>query len=120
MKITGIKKIATQSKSLTGTYGPVHLHVLYDPSTGKAWASPLPANFRYDWDKLPKGVISCGDLWNPTKMAEIKQEIEYNVAAHEIYAKYIEQEDQRRYEEYLAYEVEHGCTPEEDWSSINA
>lgn len=120
MKITGIKKIATASKSLTGVYGPVHLHVLYDPSSGKAWASPLPANFRYYWDKLPKGVISCGDLWNPTKMAEIKEKIEGNVAAHEIYAKYIEQEDQRIYEAYLAYKAEHGCTPEEDGGSINA
>ncbi len=120
MKITGIKKIATASKSLTGVYGPVHLHVLYDPSSGKAWASPLPANFRCYWEKKPKGVIGCGDLWNPTKMADIKEMIEGSMADREIYLKYIEQEDQRIYEAYLAYEAEHGCAPEEDGGSINA
>lgn len=131
MKITGIKKIAAESKSLTGVYGPVHLHVLYDPSSGKAWASPLPANFRCDWDKRPEGVIGCGDLWNPTKMADIKEMIEGSAAAYAIYAKSREQEDRCIYEECLAYEAEQEARSKElceyfeeqdrkYWSSINA
>lgn len=128
MKITGIKKIATESKSLTGVYGPVHLQVLYDLETGEAWASPRIGD---SWLKTCGRVVDCGNLWYPTKMADIKEMIEHSVTAYAIYAKSREQEDQCIYEESLAYEAEQEAQAKElceyfeeqdrkYWSSINA
>lgn len=109
MKITGIKKIATESKSLMGTYGPVHLQVLYDLETGEAWASPRVGD---SWISTCGRVVDCGNLWYPTKMADIKAMIEEAVEGDTIEKRQAAEFEKSR-EEMLKADREY-------WNSINA
>lgn len=109
MKITGIKKIATESKSLMGTYGPVHLQVLYDLETGEAWASPRVGE---SWIMPRRGIVECGELWYPTKMADIKAMIEEAVEGDTV--------EKRRAAEFEKSREEMLKADREYWNSINA
>ena len=109
MKITGIKKIATASKSLTGVYGPVHLQVLYDLETGEAWASPRVG---ISWLKTCGSVVSCGNLYSQAKMADIKAMIEAAVEMYKDEAIRLAKMEKIG-EEMLKADQEH-------WNSINA
>lgn len=80
MKIKGLKKIAGESKSLTGYYSPEYLQINFDRKTGEAWTDYFycigQTSRRYYQDE---NILFCGTISNPATMQEIRELIENTV-----------------------------------------
>lgn len=75
MKITGIKKIATESKDLKGGYNNGWMQIAVDQTTGKAWSTYHLTQGSYTaYDN--GNIITCGYLHEPATMAQIKTMIQ--------------------------------------------
>lgn len=81
LKIEGIKKIAGESKSLSGYHSGLYLQVNYDRKSGEAWTDSHCSLGQNSWRKYSdSNIINCGNLSEPTTMAEIREMIERAVA----------------------------------------
>lgn len=77
MKIKGLKKIAGESKSLTGYYSPEYLQLNYDRETGEAWTDYHYSIGGNSWTQYHENnVINCGTIHEPKTMREIHEMIE--------------------------------------------
>ena len=80
MKIKGLKKIAGDSKSLTGYYSPEYLQINFDRSTGEAWADYfycIGQNSRKFYND--KNILYCGTISSPATMQQVREMIENSV-----------------------------------------
>ena len=72
LKMSGLRKVAGETKSLSGPYSPEYLQLNYDRSTGEVWT-----DFFYDlghnnWQEYhDENVLRCGNLSSPHTMQEI-------------------------------------------------
>lgn len=84
MKIKGLKKIAGESKNLTGYYSPEYLQINFDRKTGEAWS-----NYHYSiggnsWTQYHEsGIVNCGTIHEPKTMREIREMIESAIMRRE-------------------------------------
>ena len=79
MKITGIKKAASETKNLNYWNGRVQIN--YDPSDGTVWADYFPdVN---SWKEYHDRRIISFFTRRPMTMAEIESEIMFEIAERE-------------------------------------
>lgn len=80
MKIKGLKKIAGESKNLTGYYSPDYLQINFDRKTGEAWSDYFYCighnSRKYYHDE---NILFCGIISRPATMQQIREIIENSV-----------------------------------------
>lgn len=78
MKITGIKRIASDSKELKGGLNDGYMQIAYNPATGEAWST-----YHIDCNSYTRysdpDIITCGFIHTPRTMKEIREIIEEGV-----------------------------------------
>ena len=80
MKITGIKKIAGQTKNLKGYYDSHYYQLNYNLKTGEAWTNEHCSYGCNSWTEYDdENIICCGNLRKPMTMTEIREQIETTV-----------------------------------------
>jgi len=77
MKISGLRKIAGETKSLQGHYSSIYLQLNYDTSDGHAWTDQHCSLGHNSWTQYHDDtIINCGILTEPATMKEIEAMIE--------------------------------------------
>ena len=77
MKISGLKKIAGETKSLQGHYSSLYLQLNYDTSDGHAWTDQHCSLGHNSWSRYnDENIINCGVISSPMTMKEIADMIE--------------------------------------------
>ncbi len=77
IRIKGLKKIAGESKSLSGYYSGQYLQVNYDRATGEAWTDFHCSFGQNSWSQYhDNNIINCGNISEPTTMVQIRDMIE--------------------------------------------
>lgn len=72
MKIKGLKKIAGESKKLTGFYSPEYLQLNYNTNTGEAWTDYYYSIGHNSWTEYNEpDIITCGIITEPKTQKEI-------------------------------------------------
>lgn len=72
MKIKGLKKIAGESKKLSGYYSPEYLQLNYNTKTGEAWTDYHYSIGHNSWTGYNEpDVITCGNITEPKTQKEI-------------------------------------------------
>lgn len=78
MKYKGIRKACGRTKSLKGFYGDTHLQLNVGLDTGEVWVDEHLGN---NWSQYKdKNVISCGNIYNPMTMEEIRRMVDDAIA----------------------------------------
>lgn len=86
-KITGLKKVSGESKSLTGPYSSIYLQINYDRETGKVWADEfVDAAHSFHHVYHDENIIDCGIICSPATMAEIRRMVEEACAYADYFA----------------------------------
>lgn len=86
IKIKGLKKAASATKSLTGYYGKLCVQMIYDRSTGEiSTHEHVGHNSWIDLSNCP-GSINVGLFYEPATMREIAQRVETAVAQRDALA----------------------------------
>ena len=76
MKIKGLKKIAGESKKLTGFYSPEYLQLNYDRTTGEAWSDyhySIGHNSRTEYHD--NNILNCGIITERKTQLELAEMI---------------------------------------------
>ena len=77
LKITGIKKVAGESKSLRGPYSSIYLQLNYDRETGEVWTDEfVDSNYSFRHIYHNENIINCGIICDPVRMNEIREMVE--------------------------------------------
>ena len=72
MKIKGLKKIAGESKKLSGFYSPEYLQLNYNKTTGEAWTNHHYSIGHNSWTEYTEpDVIACGNITEPKTQKEL-------------------------------------------------
>lgn len=74
MKLTGIRKVCSDSKHLGAN---CYLQVNVDLTTGEVWSN-YHCSIGQNWwtNYASEDIINCGNISRPTKMQEIRQMVE--------------------------------------------
>jgi len=88
MKYKGVKKLAEESKCLTGGYySGEYMQINYDKTTHEVWGDYFVSLGQNSWNVYhDENIIRIGNICNPVTMAEIAEMIE-NSLAEEAYIK---------------------------------
>lgn len=76
MKIKGLKKIAGESKNLTGYYSPEYLQLNFDRTTGEAWSNyhySIGHNSRTEYND--NNILNCGIITERKTQLELAEMI---------------------------------------------
>lgn len=85
LKIKGLKKLASESKQLSGYYSGHYMQVNYNISTGEVWGDYFYSLGQNMWTEYnDKNVIICGNISEPTTMKEIRMMIKEVLLANHI------------------------------------
>lgn len=77
LRIEGLKKIAGESKHLTGYYSGQYLQINYDRTTGKTWTDFHCSFGQNSWTQYhDSNIINCGNISEPMTMVQIRKIIE--------------------------------------------
>lgn len=76
LRMSGLRTVAGETKSLTGSYSPEYLQLNYDRSTGEVWTDFFFSIGHNDWAVYhDKNILNCGNLCAPHTMQEIADRI---------------------------------------------
>ena len=77
MKITGLKKIAGESKTLSGFYSGEYLQINYNKKTGETWSDHF-VDLGHSWKTTyhDPDIIHCGVIYEHVTMKDIREKIE--------------------------------------------
>ena len=82
LRMSGLRTLAGETKSLTGSYSPEYLQLTYDRSTGEVWTDFFFSVGHNDWAVYhDKNVLNCGNLCTPHTMQELANIIYFAVQA---------------------------------------
>lgn len=74
VKITGLKKVAGETKSLEGYFSGKYLQLNYDKSTGKVWTDFFYSLGQNNWTEYhDSNIINCGNISEPMTMVQIRE-----------------------------------------------
>lgn len=77
LKMYGLRKVAGETKSLSGPYSPEYLQLNYDRSTGEVWTDYFYDLGHNNWQEYhDENVLRCGNLCSPYTMQEIADAIQ--------------------------------------------
>lgn len=86
IKIKGLKKAASATKSLTGYYGKLCVQMIYDRSTGEiSTHEHVGHNSWIDLSDRPE-CVNVGNFCEPATMSEIAERVEIAVAQRDALA----------------------------------
>ena len=72
LKISGFRKIASESKCLPGGRGNSYIEIFYDKSTGECWSKYHCSLGGNSWTEYhDPNIIRCGFWWKPLTMQEV-------------------------------------------------
>ena len=76
LRMSGLRIVAGETKSLSGPYSPEYLQLSYDRSTGEVWTDFFVSIGHNDWAVYhDENVLNCGNLCSPYTMQEIADAI---------------------------------------------
>ena len=76
VKITGLKKVAGETKSLEGYSSGKYLQLNYDKSTGNVWTDFFYSLGQNSWTEYhDSNIINCGNISEPMTMVQIREMI---------------------------------------------
>lgn len=82
LKMHGLRKVAGETKSLSGPYSPEYLQLNYDRSTGEVWTDFFSSIGHNNWTEYhDENVFNCGNLCSPYTMQELADIIHFAVQA---------------------------------------
>lgn len=86
INIKGLKKAASATKGLTGRYGTMSVHMIYDRATGELSTHEFVGhNSWIDLSDRPE-CVNVGSFCEPATMSEIAERVETAVAQHDALA----------------------------------
>lgn len=72
LKMTGLRKICSDTKGLGGYYSGEYVEIFYDLSTGKVWGEYQYSLGQNSWTRYDDAsVIKCGNMSRPATMQEV-------------------------------------------------
>lgn len=85
LRMSGLRTVAGETKSLSGPYSPEYLQLNYDRSTGEVWTDFFFSVGHNDWAVYhDKNILNCGNLCSPHTMQEIADAIHAAIQQTEI------------------------------------
>lgn len=85
LKMSGLRKVAGETRSLSGPYSPEYLQLNYDRSTGEVWTDFFSSIGHNNWTQYQdENVLNCGNLCSPYTMQEIADAIHAAIQRTEI------------------------------------
>lgn len=82
LRMSGLRTVAGETKSLTGSYSPEYLQLNYDRSTGEVWTDFFFSVGHNNWTKYQdENVLNCGNLCSHYTMQELANIIYFAVQA---------------------------------------
>lgn len=84
LRMHGLRKVAGETKSLSGPHSPEYLQLNYDRSTGDVWTDFFSSIGHNSWmEYRDENVLNCGSLSSPCTMQEIADAIHTAVQIYE-------------------------------------
>lgn len=72
--MTGLKEASGETKGLTGRYGPGHVELFYDCSTGKVWGNYQVGSTYTKYDD--PNVVPIGNVYSSATMQKIADRVD--------------------------------------------
>ncbi len=83
MKIKGLKRIAGESKKLSGYYAPEYLQLNYNTTTGEAWTDYHYSIGHNSWTEYNEPeILNCGNITEPKTQKELAEMIQRKENEH--------------------------------------